>query len=186
LFGAIGPELATTTAPVLALGLKALPQLPWLANLINGSVFAALTAGFFSILTSNCWNLHTLAANNHLPCAGYLTKLSAINIPWVSLLVEGFLGCLIISMSSNQLALVNMSVFAQTIALLLSVIAAFMAAKTLTNKKLSQTIPLFGILSCGFVITLSFIKIMQSGVSFAFLSIFLVGGILATIKYLQQ
>lgn len=186
LYGALGPELATMKAPVLVLGLQALPHLPWVGSIINGSVFAALTAGFFSILTSNSWNLHTLAANNHLPFAGHLTRLNSANIPWISLLAEGFLGCLIITISSNQLALVNMSVFAQTIALLLSVIAAFIASKTLRDKKLSSTIPLLGIISCSFVIMLSFRCIMQSGVSFAFLSIFLVGGILAIIKYVQQ
>jgi len=184
-FGSIGPSLANVIAPVLTLGLNGMPHLPILPNIINGAVFAAITAGFFSILTSNCWNLHTLAANNHLPFAGYLTRLSKTNVPWVSLMVQGFLACLIITMSSNQIALVNMSVFAQTIALLLSVIAAYIAAVTLQNKKLSRIIPLLGIASCGFIIILSFTKILQSGVSFAFLFIFLAGGIAALVKYVR-
>ncbi len=184
LFGAMGPVLANLNAPILTLGLKAFPHMPWIANIINGSVFAAMTAGFFSILTSNCWNLHTLATNNHLPFAGYLTRLSKTNVPWVSLMAEGFLGCLIITMSSNQIALVNMSVFAQTISLLLSIIAAYFAATTLVDKKLSRIIPLLGIASCGFIIVLSFMRILQSGVSFPFLSIFLIGGIAAIAKHI--
>lgn len=186
LYGAMGQELVNLKAPVLALGLKALPHLPWLANIINGSVFAALTAGFFSILTSNSWNLHTLAANNHLPFAGYLTRLNSRNIPWISLIAEGLLGCLIITISSNQLALVNMSVFAQTIALLLSVIAAYLATINNVKANLASTIPLIGMLSCGFVLILSFLRILQSGVSFPFLSVFLIGGIAAIVKHLQQ
>lgn len=182
LFGTLGPSLAQIPMPVLALGLKVMPTIPWLANLINGIVYAAITAGFFSILTSNCWNLHTLAVNGHLPFAGYLTRLSKTNVPWISLIVEGVLGCIIISKSDNQIALINMSVFAQTIALLLSVIAAYLAAIAQPKNKLSKIIPLLGIVSCGFIIILSYNRILQSGVSFAFLAIFLAGGIAALLK----
>ncbi len=184
-FGAIGPSLASVNVPILLLGLKAFPDYFWVANIINGAVFAAMTAAFFSILTSNCWNLHTLAANNHLPFASYLTRLSKTNVPWVSLIVQGFLGCLIITISSNQIALQNMSVFAQTVSFLLSVIAAYIAAKTLADKKLSRVIPLLGIASCAFIIVLSSMRIMQSGVSFPFLSIFMIGGIAAIVKHVR-
>ncbi len=182
-FGSLGPALADIAAPVFVIGIKALPQIPLFANVINGFVFAAITGAFFSILTSNCWNLHTLAANNHLPFAGYLTKLSKAHVPWVSLLVQGLLGCLIITISSNQIALQNMSVFTQTISFLLSVIAAYIATVTSERVTFSRFIPMLGVVSCGFIIMLSFMRIMQSGVSFSFLSIFLVGIIAALFKY---
>lgn len=186
IFGALGNSLAILNTPILALGLQALPTMPFLGNIINGIVFAAILGAFFSILTSNAWNLYTLAKNNHIPGSSWITKLSQTNVPWVSLFIEGALGCLIITISHNQRALQNMSVFSQTISLLLSVFAAYITTTHVTNAKLNRLIPLLGIASCGFILSLSFFNILKSGVSLPFLAIFLAGIVAALIQKMKK
>ncbi len=186
IFGALGQTLSIIDVPIFALGMRCFPCYPIIASLINGAVFMAIFGGFFSILTSNCWNLHALATNNHLPFANYLTRLSKTNVPWVSLCVEGILGGVIITITSHQTALQNMSVFAQTISFLLSVIAAYVVTTTTKSACFLRIVSLLGIASCCFILVFSFLKIMQSGISFPFLSVFLIGVIIALIKQLRR
>ena len=61
MFGIQGDALKLIDEPVLMVGLKALSSYPFLASAINGAVFASIIGACFSILTSNCWNLYTLA-----------------------------------------------------------------------------------------------------------------------------
>jgi amino acid transporter len=168
---------------VLALGQKIfLPVYP-LTTLagrgITALVFASVIAGSFGILTSNCWNLHALAKNNHLPFAKILTAVSKKGVPWVALLVEGIIASLMLIISKNQTALQSMAVFGVVISFLLSSVAAF-RTKTI---KLPKIISLAAIISCCYILFLCFQKIQMAGVSLPYL-IFIFGGLfMALLRY---
>jgi len=182
LFGCLGSALIETNEPILMLGLKALANYPLLGHIANSLVFAAMLGGGFSILTSNCWNLHVLAANNHLPFANILTKITSNNIPWVGLLIEGAVGCFILRITQNQASLQSMGVFATFIAFLLSAIAAVVATKQNENRLIKISTKL-ALISCSFILYLCLSNIIRDGVSFSFLSIFAIGLGLGAIKF---
>jgi amino acid transporter len=175
IFGVLGLSLASMEAPILGFSSVLPISLSILARFANGVVFAAFIAGGFSILTSNCWNLHTLANNNHVPLRSFFTKVTRNNIPWVSLICEGVLGCIILAICYDQVVMQNMSVFAQGISFLLSTIAACVAAKKFSEFKLKFWVPVLGVGTCGYILYLALSKIMTAGVSFSFLSIIIFG-----------
>lgn len=186
LFGCLGSALTEMNEPLLMLGLKAFAQYPIIGHIINSLVFSAMLGGGFSILTSNCWNLHTLAANNHLPFANFLTKLTAKNIPWIGLLVEGGLGCVILSITQSQASLQSMGVFATFIAFLLSTFAAIVATKQNGNGLFMKISTRLALASCLFILYLCLNNIIRDGISISFLSIFAVGLGLGAIKYFMN
>lgn len=184
IFGALGSGLGQANTPLLMLGDVALPiTLNFLGRLVNGFVFAAFLAGSFSILTSNCWNLYTIAHNNHIPGRRFFTLLTSAQVPWIALIFEGFIGCLVLALCSEQVVMQNMSVFAQVISFLLTAIAAYIASRVVSKDiGLPRWIPILGIGSCCYILFLAFSKIMASGISLPFVGIFLIGGFAALVK----
>ncbi|MBU1007911.1 amino acid permease [Candidatus Dependentiae bacterium] len=138
-------------------------------------IFTSAIAGSFGILTSNCWNLHALALDNHFPGKKILTKISQTHVPWVGLLLEGGIACLMLLISDNQVALQSMSVFCVVTSFLLSTLAALLAV---ANKKLliNKWIPRLALAGCGYVLFLCLKNIQTAGVSLPFLAL-LFGGI---------
>lgn len=181
-YASLGTTLTTTKYSVLAMGLSCLPGYPSIAHIINGAAYAAVFGGFYSLMTSNCWNLHAMAKNNHIPFSKTLAKISRTNVPWVSLIVEGLLCAFVITITSEQTILQNMSIFPQAFALFLNMIAAYKATKIVSNITLKTWIPLTGFASCTILILISFIRIIQAGISFSILALFLSGIIAAWIK----
>jgi APA family basic amino acid/polyamine antiporter len=184
IYGALGSSLAgSNTLPILALAQKSIPSLEILGRIFNGSVYAAILGACFSILTTNCWNLHTLAVNDHIPFKTILTRLSYRQIPWVALVIEGLLGCLVLTICNEQTTLINLSMFAQLVAIFLSMIAASKAVRVASDAGLNKFIPIVGICTSFYILGAALINIVKSGVSFPFLAIFLFGIILALAKY---
>ncbi len=186
LFGAMGQELGILNQPVFALIHRIFPSFPLLAHLVNSFVFAAILGACFSILTSNCWNLFTLAQNGHLPGASILTSLTKTNVPWVSSMIQGVIACLILAATHDQIPLQNMAVLAQIVSFLLSTIAAVYAAKKLQGVQFSIWIPLLGIGSCLYIMTLCLTNLLGSGLSFSFIAIFAAGIALAIGKSIKS
>jgi len=83
------------------------------------------------------------------------------------------------SITLNQLAMQNMAVFATVLAYFVSTVAAMVAF--VMNPVVHWLIPLIGLGSCGYVLKLCIQKLIISGVSFAFLSVFSVGILAALI-----
>ncbi len=175
LFGALGMSLAGAKSPLLLLSSLWAPTYSLFFSMINGAVFVAIIGSCFSIFTSNCWNLFTLAEHGHLPGASWLTRLNRYDVPWVSLLVQGLLASLILFLNTNQIPLQNMAIFGQIVAYSLTAIAAFRASRWGVLPDLSPLIPLMGFFSCCCILMLSMVKMMQSGVSISFLFLFLFG-----------
>lgn len=175
MFASVGYDLAHTTEPVFALCLKAFATTPWVASLINGIVFASITGGFFSVLTSNCWNLHTLALNGHIPGKALLTKVNKYNVPWVSLCAEAALASTVLFITAHQQPLQNMAVGAQILAFLLAVTACFYAVVNKAISRLSLAIPIAGLFSCFFVFGIASYRVFSFGISFPFLGLFVTG-----------
>jgi amino acid permease len=182
----MGQELGILNQPVFALIHRIFPSFPLLAHLVNSFVFAAILGACFSILTSNCWNLFTLAQNGHLPGVSILTSLTKTNVPWVSSMIQGVIACLILAATHDQIPLQNMAVLAQIVSFLLSTIAAVYAAKKLQGVQFSIWIPLLGIGSCLYIMTLCLTNLLGSGLSFSFIAIFAAGIALAVGKSIKS
>lgn len=109
-----------------------------------------------------------------------LTRTTSTEVPWVSISIEGFIACIILFITSEQTSLQAMSVFSQVISFSLSTLAAFFAVRTAKDVQIHKIIPVLGMMSSGYIMYLSFQKIIASGISFSFLALFTVGA-LATI-----
>ncbi len=179
IFGVIGYDLIDAQEPILVLGMKTFATNPFIGSLLNGLVFASIVGGFFSLLTSNCWNLHTIAHNNHLPGKAFLTKVNHHNVPWISLLIESGIAVFILSITTNQIPLQNMSVLAQIASFSIAVVAAFFAVSSKATEGLPRWTPLLALLSCCFLFGIAGYKVATSGVSVPFIVLFLTGCIAA-------
>jgi APA family basic amino acid/polyamine antiporter len=175
IFASVGYDLTGSSEPLLALCLKAFASSPFIGSLLNGVVFASIIGGFFSVITSNCWNLYTLALNNHLPGKRLLTKLNKHNVPWVSLCLEAMLACAILLITVNQQPLQNMAVGAQILSFFMTTTACFYAVARKEILKLSIAVPIAGLLSCSCIFGIASYRVFSFGISFSFVSIFLIG-----------
>jgi len=182
LFGALRGAIFNHGQPLALLADKLFAHHPIVGNVMVSLVFASVISGAFGILTSNCWNLHTLAHNNHLPGKKLLTQISAAHVPWVSLLVQCALACVMLTISKNQIALQSMSVFGVVAAFLFSSLAAFLASKHKVEIKIPRIIPGLALCSCAYILFLCFSKMQTAGVSFSYLFVLLSGILFALVK----
>ncbi|MDQ5890491.1 MAG: basic amino acid/polyamine antiporter, family [Candidatus Dependentiae bacterium] len=178
-------------ASALSLGLPAaqlasiaeayVPSVSWLMTLC---VYLSILGGTFGILTSNCWNLHRLAAQGHVPGAKWLTKVTAGQVPWVSLLVEVCVCVAGVAISTQQLPLQKMSVLGVIFAFFCAMLAAFFARNAagvrlvhplIVCAALCSTLGLFGI---------TLYHIFLYGISVPYLVLF-GGGIMVGLGYEQ-
>lgn len=175
IFGALGGTMFSDAQPLTILANQIFVTYPLIGRLITALVFTAVIAGAFGILTSNCWNLYALAQDNHLPGSKFLTKLSHTHVPWISLVFQGGIACLLLLISENQIALQSMSVFGVVISFLLSALAALYAA---TKKQLAigRRVCALALASCSYILFLCLQKMQVAGVSLPFLAL-LVGGV---------
>lgn len=182
LFGVLGMSLTSTRESILLLGHHVFPNIPFIGNIFNGIVYASIFGTIIAILASNCWNFYTLAKNEHLPFENILTKISKTHVPWVSLVIQGTLGCIILAITQNQVPLQNMSVFAIFTTYLLCAIALFQAIRK-GDVKVYKAIPLIAMVSCSYILGLCLKNIINFGISFSFLSIFSIGCFFAIYKH---
>ena len=169
----LGPELSSTPSPIMAYAYKVFGQYPWVVRLFNAFVYASVLGGSFGMLTSNCWNLQTIATHKHLPGSRYLALISKKQVPWVSLLVETTFASLIISLQSSQIPLQNMAVFGMTVGYFMSTLAAYKAS-------LPRWLVFLSFMSCAYVLWLCALRIINSGASVYFLLILGAGIVLAS------
>lgn len=181
-FMALGDSLKNISEPILVMGKSIFITWPVLASILNGAVFASIIGACFSVLTSNCWNLHTIARFGHLPGQSLLTKVNSNNVPYVSLFIECVIGCIILSITSAQVPLQNMSVFAQVISYLFSSLATFYAITSGAIKNISRLVPLLAVASCSFVMGICMYRLYLFGISFPFIALLMLGYVIAGIK----
>jgi amino acid permease len=183
IYGIIGNDIKTIAYPVIVVG-NNLFACTFVGQMINSFIFIAILGACFSILTSNCWNLYTLANHNHLPLKSLLTQLNTHHVPWVSICLEGVLACLIIYITQEQISLQSISVFSQIISYTLSALAAWFAASMVNEYALGKIIPMLALGGSCYILFLSFLKIVDSGLSFSFLALFMFGIIIAIGKHI--
>ncbi len=174
MYKALGPELALTADPIGLLMQHIVPGFPMLKMMIGSIVFIAITGGAFSIMASNAWNMHALARDGHLPFARILMKVTTYQVPWVALLVEGVLACLVITLTCDQVPLQNMATMAMFITYLMTCLAAIAAS---WQGRLGRYLPvaICASLICCYVIGLCLNNVIVFGLSSSFLLIFLGG-----------
>jgi amino acid transporter len=173
IFGATGNILSQSQEPVRLLANNAFPNVPFIGAILNALVFCSILGGAFGSLTSNCWNLFTLAKDKQLPLEEFLTKTTKQNIPYTSLFIQGIIACILLALTNNQIPLQNMTVFGVAIAYLLNSLSALVQNKTKAPRKL--IFPVLAIVSSLYIAFLCFRNIFLHGLSFAFSSIFLLG-----------
>lgn len=185
MFGSLGSSLGSTTEPMLALGLQFVGQNIWIAKIMNGLVFASISGGAFFMLGSNCWNLHTLATNNHLPFKNILTRVNRWGSPWVALLLQATTAAAMIAITTEQLPLQNMVVFGLFGTFLITCFAAFQAGKQ-GLLKIPVITPIFAVGTCAYILGMCFANIIKFGISASYLSFFIGGCLIALIAHYQR
>jgi amino acid transporter len=178
----LGDKLSTFSNPLFAIGNFVFPSAAFLPIIIHALIYTSIIGATFSIITSNSWNIYTLAKDEHFPMKKALTYLNKKHVPVGGILFQGALACFILLIDRDQITLQNMSVFAIFIAFLLSAIAAFIAAKKDSPKRL-PIIPALAICTCSYTLFLCFKKLLALGVSLPFLGVLLSGIAIALIKY---
>lgn len=181
MYQVLGPDLAHTPSPLFAYAQALLPNSHLATRILNALVFSSIIGASFGMLTSNCWNLHTIAKHGHLPFSKLLLPIKN-QAPWMCLLVEAGLGSFIISVEINQISLQNMAVFGMTIAYFLSTLAALRAARSKETASLPRIIPLLSFISCSYILWLCAERILSSGASYIFLIVLGAGYLLAYMK----
>lgn len=175
MFEVLGLELQSTRNPLLAYASTLLPNAPLVARLFNALVYSSILGASFSMLTSNCWNLHTIATHHHLPGSANLIRLSKSQVPWVCLYIEALIGSIIIILQTDQIPLQNMAVFGMTMAYFMSTLAALRAAKDRHITALPRWLPALSLVSCAYILWLCAERILRSGASWVFLVILGIG-----------
>ncbi len=171
--GGLGLEQITTSNPILFIFTKHIPAYAWITNVISITLYSAVFGTIFTILGSNSWNLYVLASQNSFPFKEQICKLSQTNVPYISTLIKLSCAWIILLISRNQIALQNMFVLNVSISYGLSVISCLQLATISRIKKIFICGP--ALLSCSYLLALSFFKVSQSGISFSFLSLYLTG-----------
>ena len=143
--------------PAAALSTVAATYVPSMQSLswfLTACVYTSIMGGAFGVLTSNCWNLHRLAAQGHVPGARWLTRLTAGQVPWISLLVEVIIAVLSVAITTNQVPLQKMSILSVIFAFCCAMLAAvfardakgnYLVNRMLVTAALASTLVLFGI-----------------------------------------
>ncbi len=181
-----GPALATHEAPFLLITQNLSVFLGKFASLIHDLIKLATISAAFGILTNNCWNLYAIAKDELVPFSKYLVQVNRNDVPWICLLIEGLLSLLIMSLTTDQIALQSMSVFSTCIAYTLSTAACFVYLVKSRASWTKKTICTIGIFSCCLIVFLSALNIVRSGLSASFLGIFIFGIILVLLKSSKQ
>ena len=122
--------------------------------------------GSYGILFSNSWNLYTLAQKKHIPFASFFTKFNQYNVPFICVLVEGFICAAYLFLTAgHQVTLQQISVLACTIAYACSVLGLIVASR----KQKIDCSPLLawtGLASCMLLAGSSIRNFMRSGIGY--------------------
>jgi len=108
---------------------------------------SSLGAGY-GIMFSNCWNLHTLAKENHLIGSKLISTLNQHNVPVYCILAETLIGIIyILATMGNNIPLQQIGAFGCTLSYAFCVLALLANARKQTSKK-ELLLPIFGAFSC--------------------------------------
>ena len=166
------------------LGSTLVPPFKTIGFMINDFIYAAMVSAVFNLLANNAWNMFAMARDGFFPASGLLTRCSASGVPWVALLVEASLSLVILILTTDLIALQNMSVLGTVASYFISTLAALVAFYR--NRVISWLIPLAGLMSCAYVLVLCYQRLMISGLSGSFMIIFLAGLMAAGVQVVMR
>ncbi len=178
IFGLAGNSLANLSEPTG--WISKITSNPFLPAILDIFVFGSIIAGSFGSFTTNCWNLYKLGEDKHLPCSKFLIKKNKHDVPWVSLILEGVLACLLLAITVDLVPLQNMTVLGIAFAYFLNSLSAIKIEKSYT--KLFSGI---AVLSSLYIIFLCFKNLFIYGIDIPFLIVMLLGIIFAIFKKLK-
>lgn len=182
LYGSVGTSLSSTQEPIKALGEVVFGSNHWISNTLNSMVFASILGGSFGTLSSNCWNLQAIAADNRLPGSKLLARVNSRNVPIFSLAIEVVVASLLLAISRDQFSLQSMFVFSVTTAYLLGTLSFIQTATT----PLKKTVGFLGVASCCYLMQLCIKKLILYGISTPFLAIYGAGIVLFFVKKIMN
>ena len=177
--GVLVPAHQTMLFPLAAIANRFIHFPGPLIALLYVCVYTSMLGGAFSILTSNCWNLHRLAEQGHVPFRSLLIKVTGKQVPWVSLSLGGGISVLGVVITQNQGALQSMAIFGMIFSFACAMIAALFARDQHGKKLLAPTVIWAGLASTCSMMYLAMVRIAQVGVSVPYLSLFLTGVVIA-------
>lgn len=169
--GALGCDLAFVTdfrepfALIIEQTLGRYPQIgaAILAATITGIASSALGSSY-SILSSNIWNLHTLANRNLIPGARFLKKINHYNAPvWVTIVAICIEIAYLIGSNTNIYFLQRISASANVLAYSIGTLAFLGISRKISVT--AQITALFASLTCSILIY----SIFAEGATFGFL-----------------
>lgn len=126
---------------------------PKLQAVLQLAIATSSFGGSYGIMFSNCWNLHTLAKENHLIGSTIIAKLNEHNVPVYCILAETFIGVIyILATMGNNIPLQQIGAFGCTLAYTFCVIALLANALRQPSKK-ALILPILGAFSCTILLT---------------------------------
>jgi amino acid transporter len=147
--------------------------------IIVNCAYISVLSGIFGNLANNSWNLHALAKDGFFPLSHILTRNNKHGVPWVALLLKIGVILFFLSLTQQQVPLTNIAVAGITLSYLLNLLAALKGKLDAKINQVHIIIPLIGTIFCLGIIAFCLANIATHGLSIPFISLFLVGSILA-------
>ncbi len=134
------PQMTDFRQPFITLFSKAFTRYPLFLTIITNTALAGIASSAlgssYSILSSNIWNLHTLAKHNTLPGSSQLIRINSFNTPVLITILAIFAEILyLIGTNSNIYTLQRISVSANILACTSGTLA-FLHTTTTKNHRL--------------------------------------------------
>lgn len=158
------------------------PSVVLFSQFLTACVYTSILGGAFGILTSNCWNLHRLAAQGHVPGARWLTRLTPGQVPWVSLLVEVVIAVSSVAITTNQVSLQKMSILSVIFAFCCAMLAAVFARDTSGNYLVNRLLVIAALISTMTLFSVTLHQVFLHGVSLPYALLF-GAGVLSAVYY---
>lgn len=120
-----------------------------LCGILHLGIAMSALGGGYSILFSNCWNLHTLAQHRHIFNAQLFSQLNRHHIPWLCVLAEGFISLLYLYITQGkQLPLQQMGALGPIVAYSVSALALLHARIQKRTTHTPLWLPILGLVNC--------------------------------------
>lgn len=165
--------------PIAMIAQTYAPQLVGLSGFFYACIYTSMLGGAYSILTSNCWNLHRLAEQGHLPFRNWLTKVTRTQVPWVALIVEACISVFGIAITQHLASLQKMAIFGMIFAFCCATYAAFYLKDAQGKPAINLFVRCAALINACGLAALTLYYIVQYGVSVPYLMLFVVGAVLA-------
>lgn len=155
-----------------------------LGFMLNDLIYAIIFSSAFNIMINSSWNLYAIAQDRFFPASAYLTRCTLGGVPWVAHLLSITLSIVILMVTTDLVALQNISVLGTIVAYFISTLSALVAFYR--NPIIAWAIPAAGLFSCAYVLNLCITNLMASGLSAPVLAIFSVGLVMAVSRFVAR